>query len=333
MSAAAVGHCCPRAQWHSQPTPLPRETWAVVSGVRFHVLLVLLFLGLVACGGSTESEVDESSRSQIRIASFDFAESQLLAEMYAQVVEAAGLPVERVGAVGPREIIAPALELDRIDLVPEYLGTALQFAGGAEPNSDTASARAELNDALRPRGLIALEASPAEDKNVIVVTTATADEQGLETISDLVPIGPDQRFGGPPECPDRPLCLAGLETVYSIRFAEFVPQRSLTLTAEALRRGEIEVGLMFSTASQLEADDLVELVDDKTLQPAENVVPVVRTEALERWGPNLADSLNVLSARLTTSDVRALNLRVANGEAIEDVARDWLMANTVLGTG
>ncbi|MGI9598306.1 MAG: glycine betaine ABC transporter substrate-binding protein [Acidimicrobiales bacterium] len=304
----------------------------MVTAVRLQLLVVVLVVA-VACGGSTEPVADDPGSSQIRIASFDFAESQLLAELYAQVVEGAGLPVERVGAVGPREVIAPALELDRLDLVPEYLGTALQFAGGLEPNPDVTSARAELNAALAPRGLTALEPSAAEDKNVIVVTTATADRLGVETISDLIPIGSEQRFGGPPECPDRPLCLAGLEEVYGIRFAQFVTQRSLTVTAEALRRGEIDVGLMFSTASQLEADDLVELIDDRSLQPAENIVPVVRVEAIDRWGPDFAAALDELSGRLTTEDLRALNLRVANGEAFEEVAREWLLANQLIDSG
>lgn len=293
----------------------------------------MLSLLLAACGGSSESAEPEPDRSHVRVASFDFAESSLLAEMYAQVVESAGLPVTRLGPVGPREIVSPALELDQIDVVPEYLGTALQFAGSAEPNPDTESARTELNEALGQRGLRALEASPAEDKNVIVVTTTTAERHGLNTVSDLVPVAPDQRFGGPPECPDRPLCIGGLESVYGIQFAEFVPQRSLRITAEALRRGEIDVGLMFSTASELEADDLVELADDGAMQPAENVLPVVRIDALERWGPDLADSLNRLSARLTTRDLRALNRRVADGEPLDEVARGWLATNGLVASG
>ena len=267
----------------------------------------------------------------MRVASFDFAESHLLAEMYAQVIESAGVPVVRLGPVGPREIIAPAMELDLIDLVPEYLGTALQYAGALDSNPDAESALAELNDRLARRDLVALQASPAQDKNVFVVTIETADRDGLVTISDLSPVAAGQRFGGPAECPDRPLCLVGLRDVYGLQFAEFVRQRSLALTAEALRRGEIDVGLMFSTASQLEAGDIVELVDDRRMQPAENVVPVVRKQALNRWGPGVATALDAVSSRLTTADLRLLNLQVANGDPVERVARNWLTNHDLLG--
>jgi len=284
-----------------------------------------------SCGTDADSRAEPSASAGIRVASFDFAESTLLAEMYAQVIESAGVPVVRLGPVGPREIISPAMELDLIDLVPEYLGTALQYTGALETNPDTESALAELNDRLARRDLIALEASAAQDKNVFVVTTETADRDELVSISDLSPVAAGQRFGGPAECPDRPLCLVGLKDVYGLQFAAFVPQRSLALTAEALRRGEIDVGVMFSTASQLAAADMVELVDDRRMQPAENVVPVIRTQALKRWGPEVATALNAVSHRLTTADLRLLNLQVANGDSVESVARNWLKDHDLLG--
>lgn len=297
---------------------------------RLGLAVVIAVVVGVACGSDAQPRAEDDPASGLRVASFDFAESSLLAELYAQALEAAGVPVVRLGAVGPREVVAPAMEVGRIDLVPEYLGTALQYRGSADPDPDSESARAELNERLAPRGLTALAASPAEDKNVIVVTAESADAQGLETISDLLAAGDDQRFGGPAECPERPLCLVGLEAVYGLRFADFVPQRSLAFTAEALRRGEIDVGLMFSTASELEADDLVELVDDRRLQPAENVLPVVRIDSIDRWGPGMAAALDELSAELTTADLRELNARVAGGDPIEVVATDWLTSHGFL---
>jgi len=292
-------------------------------------LAVAAVLVLSACGGSG-ADRSEPPPDAVRVASFNFAESELLAEMYAQVIESSGIPVVRLGAVGPREIVAPAMEVGRIDLVPEYLGTALQYAGASEPNPDPDSARTELNGILTERGLTALQASPAEDKNVIVVTGETADREGLATISDLSAVAAELRFGGPAECQNRPLCLGGLETVYGLRFSEFVAQRSLEFTAEALRRGEIEVGLMFSTASELEKSDLVVLVDDRLMQPAENVVPIIRDQTLQRWGPALEAELDALSANLTTEELRALNLGVAEGRSVEDLARSWLSANDLV---
>ncbi len=294
------------------------------SGFRW-IVGALFVLALASCTSGSELEARDDKTVGLRIASFDFAESSLLAEMYAQVIEATGIPVIRLGSVGPREIIFPAMELDRIDLVPEYLGTALEFAGSETPNPDTESALADLVRRLADRGLTPLQPAEAEDKNVFVVTAETAERDGLENISDLGSFAPDQSFGGPAECRDRDLCLRGLNRVYGLSFKEFVPQRSLEFTAEALRRGEIDVGLMFSTAAQLDDAELVELVDDRGLQPAENVVPLIRLEANERWGPGVASALGALAEQLTTSELRSLNLLATKGDSVETVANEWLI--------
>lgn len=293
----------------------------------------VFLLFAAACGNGTDVSTDATEVPGIRVASFGFAESELLAEMYAQVIEATGVPVVRLGPVGPREIIAPALEQGRIDLVPEYLGTALGYWGAADHHPDTESARTELAELLDPRGLTVLAASPAQDKNVFVVTAELAEEENLETISDLAAIAGDARFGGPAECRDRQLCFAGLESVYVLTFAEFVVQPSLSGTAEALRNREIDVGLMFSTASELEISGLVVLDDDRGLQPAENIIPVVRTDALEQWGPELVEAVDAVSVRLSTGQLRRLNLRVAeSGLGVDEVIRDWLTTTGIIET-
>lgn len=292
--------------------------------------LVAALVASAACGSDGAPARGPDSSDGVRIASFDFAESVLLAEMYSQAIEATGTPVVRLGAVGPREVVAPALEIGRVDLVPEYLGTALHRLGSDAPNPDTDEALAELVDRLEPLGLTALAAAPAQDHNVVVVTADFADREGIDAISDLAPLAADLRFGGPAECPERPLCLVGLEEVYGLRFAEFVAQRSQAFTGEALRRDEIQVGLMFSTAAPLTADDLVVLEDDLALQPAENVVPIVRREALDRWGDQITATLDALSSALTTPDVRLLNARVARGERVEDMAHAWLASRDLV---
>jgi osmoprotectant transport system substrate-binding protein len=103
-----------------------------------------------------------------------------------------------------------------------------------------------------------------------------------------------------------------------------VPQRSLARTADALRRGEIDVGLLFSTSAELAADGLVVLVDDRRLQPLENVVPLVRVDALDRWGSAVRTALDSVSSALTTAGLRDLNARVEAGETVERVAASWL---------
>lgn len=294
------------------------------------VVAIGVSLGIVVaagCGGDDGPSATRVADDGMRVASFDFGESIVLAELYAQVIESTGTPVVRLGAVGPREITFPALELDVIDLVPEYLGTALDRVGAPMPDPDSRTALADLDARLEPLGLTALDAAPAEDKNVIVMATATAADLGVTAVSELGPIAGTLRFGGPPECPDRPLCLVGLQETYGLEFAEFASQRSQRFTAEALRRGEIDVGLMFSTDPALAAPDLVVLDDDLLLQPAENVVPVVRRSALERWGSPVATALDALSAALTTDELRYLNDRFADEVPVDAIAADWLSAH------
>ena len=133
------------------------------------------------------------------------------------------------------------------------------------------------------------------------------------------------RFGGPPECPDRPFCLIGLQETYGLEFAEFVPlDAGGPITVEALANGEVEVGLLFSSDPSIQANDFVELEDDMGLQNADNLIPVIRTEVLEA-SPGIEDLLNELSAAITQEELIALNTRVAVDEdAPADVAGEWL---------
>lgn len=289
-------------------------------------------LVVVACGACAGSSAEIDDDVGVRIASFDFAESEVLAELYAQRLEAVRIPVVRLGVVGPREVVAPALELDRIDLVAEYLGTAQSFfaaaagATGDEPAviGTTTASRRTLGQLIEPRGLVVLEPAAAQNSNAIIMLAERAAAGAFVTIGDLRGAAGDLRLGGPTECPERPLCLIGLRDVYGVEFGEFVPMRSVELTAEALRRDEIDVGVAFTTSPVLDDDDLVVLEDDLHLQPPEHVVPVVRREAVERWGQRLVDALDSVSAALTTSDLRSMNRLVAAGRNAADVAESWL---------
>lgn len=288
------------------------------------VLAALVLLAIVSgCADSDGVSDEPDPAATLKIASFNFPESQILAELYAQAAESVGIPVIRLEDVGPREVLSPAIEGGLVDLVPEYLGAALEFAGGSDAAYGPDEAVEALAELLDPRGLVVLDAADAEDVDVFVVTAANAHTGQLVDISDLIGAGL-KRFGGPAECRDRPLCLAGLNRVYGLTFDEFVPQSSLMFTTEALRRDEIDVGLLFSTSPELEASDIIVLNDNLGLQPAQNIIPVMRRDALDRWGPDLAEALNDVSAQLTTSGLRELNRRVDDGEAIADVARAWI---------
>jgi osmoprotectant transport system substrate-binding protein len=148
-------------------------------------------------------------------------------------------------------------------------------------------------------------------------------------------VAPRLVFGGPPECPERIYCLLGLRQVYGLRFRVFVPlDAGGPLTLQALEAGYIGVALLFSTDPAITADHLVVLADDRGLQPAENVVPLVRRDAVTRYGPRLLEVLNAVSARLTTGSRRALDARVQlRGENPRLVAESWLRTQGLASMG
>ncbi len=288
-------------------------------------------LALLGCTPSVSTEADDAATSgadAVVVASFNFPESVLLAEVYAQALEDAGLPVIRRHEVGPREIMEPALEQGLVDVVPEYLGSALAFFDSGFPTStlDATATRARLADVLAGKGVMVLAHASAESQNGIVVTPRTAERLDLRTISDLAPHAAGLRFGGPRECRDRPLCLAGLQETYGLTFARFLPLDSGgRQTRAALTSGEVDVGLLFTTDGHLAEGDFVLLVDDRNLQPAENVVPLVREEVVERWGDALVERLDAVSAALGTETLAELNAEVGiEREPPAEVAADWL---------
>jgi osmoprotectant transport system substrate-binding protein len=289
---------------------------------------ILAVTGLAACGSSSEPEPAETALGDdsITIASFDFPESELLAELYGTALSGGGYDVESVHRAGPRELVEPALARGLVEVVPEYAGTAVEFLslGAVDGSADPTDNHDALERALAGRDLVALAPAGAEDRNTLVVTEETAARLGLRDVSDLVAAAPRLRFGGPPECPTRPLCLPGLEETYGLRFREFVPLDSGgPLTVEALQADLVDVVLLFTTDPAI-GSGLVSLDDDRGLQPAENVTPIVHREVLRRWGPGPADRIDRVSERLTTDVLRDLNAEVAGGRRPADVAGAWL---------
>ena len=283
-------------------------------------LSLLLLVG--ACGGSG------GGGGTITVGSTDFSEQLIVAEMYRGALEAAGIDAEASYNLGAREIVEPALEEGEIDLYPEYVGTALEFlnGGAGEATADTAATTEKLREVFGEKDIEVLEPAEAQDKNAIVVTPELAEEHSLTTISDLEAVAPELVFGGPPECPERPLCLQGLEGTYGLNFKDF---RALDaggpLTVAALEDGEIDVALMFSTQGIIADKGWVTLEDDKGLQPAENIVPVIRSEAVT---DEVTEVLNAVSAKLTTEEMTELNRRVdVDKEDPEAVAGEWLADN------
>ncbi len=302
-----------------------------------------LMVALPACtasGGRAASVAGEPAGRHgmvITIGSFDFPESVLLAEIYGEALAAGKFPVRIMPNLGSREVVDPALVDGLVQLVPEYAGSALEFfsLGRLSATSNAAAANRALAGSVAGRGLVAARPAPAQDANAIVVTAATAARYGLRSIADLAKVAPGLVFGGPPECPGRPYCLPGLKRAYGLRFKAFIPlDAGGPLTRQALQAGYINVALLFTTDPSIPARHLLVLADDRGLQPAENITPLVGRDAITRYGPNLLALLNKVSALLDTGTLRALDARVElAGQNPRLVAGNWLRAHGLTPAG
>lgn len=285
----------------------------------------VMALVLAACSVLAGGE-DPATAAPIRVGAFDFTESILLAHIYAGALRAEGYRVEGPTALGSRETVTPALLEGRIDLYPGYAASDLEFlnGGAGEASSDIGSTLQRLRERLEVHGSTALDASPVVDTNAFAVTRATAQRHGLQTISDLAPVASSLVLGGPPECPTRPFCLPGLEHTYGVRFRDF---RALDaggpLSKDALEKGDVDVALVLSTDGAVAARGLVILEDDRHLQPAENVVPILRKQVATS---RVRNTLDKVSSKLRTTDVATLNERSGN-EDPATLAAEWLDAN------
>ena len=259
-----------------------------------------------------------------------FAENQIVAEMYAQVLEHAGYTVERLLELRSRESSQNALEAGVIDVKPEYLSSLLLFLDpNAEASADAADVARQTAGLLRSEGVTLLTPSAAQDTNQFVANAETAQRFDLTTMSSLAAVAGQLTFGGPPECPQRPFCLPGLHEVYGVLFDDFTPlDAGGPLTVDALKADEVQIGLLFSTDPSIGQNGFVPLVDDRHLQNAENITPLIRSEKLNGEVRALLDSV---SARLKTGKViRLVGKVVIDGEDVAAVANGFLTANGLL---
>lgn len=297
-------------------------------------LAVASVLALSACGGgggdplSGGGNESGSSGSQVIIGSADFTESQLIASIYSQALQAAGVDVKEQFNIGSREVYIAALKDGSIDLVPEYSGALLKYLDEKSTAATTDAVQAELTEKL-PQGLSMLKPSEAQDKDVLAVSKATAEKYNLKKISDLQPYAGELVLGGPPEWKTRVNGVVGLRDLYGLNFKEFVSlDAGGTLTMTALTNDQIQVGDLFSTDPGLVTNNLVALEDDKSLFAAENVVPVIKSA---KQTDTITTTLNSVSAKLTTDDLISMNAEAAKGTNLADIAKKWL-ANAGLST-
>jgi osmoprotectant transport system substrate-binding protein len=273
-----------------------------------------------AGGGSAPDKVDS-----LTVGSANFPESQLLAEIYAQALEAKGIKVSKKLNIGARELYMAAIQDKSVDLLPEYTGaTLVYFKKDATENEEEAVYKAI--PAALPKGLEVLDKSKATDEDAIVVTQETATKYSLKSIADLKAVSKTLVAGGGPEFKTRTAGLAGMKDKYGVEFKEFKtldPGGPLSL--KALKDNTIQVTQFFTTQSAIKDNNLVILEDPEHIHLPNNIVPLIRTD---HKSPDVASTLNAVQAKLTTESLTDMVKRIGGGaESADAVAKDWLSKN------
>ena len=293
--------------------------------------LALLVSACTSGGGSSPSANPSQSipanLPTVIVGSANFTESAVVAEIYAQALEAAGFTVERHLLFGTRETTQPALQNGDLSLMPEYLGSLTSYLGGTA-DSDPQTTADTLEAALAEVGLTSYDYSPGADSDGFAVRAETADQFGLATMSDVAEVADQLTWGLPPECPANPLCGPGMLDVYGIDITA-IPTENLSPCsgdmAGALNSGNIDVGRVCTTQPAIAQYNFVLLEDDKGLNPAQNMVPVLTQALAEAGGSLLADTLNAVSAKLTTEQLTQLGYQVdVQHDDVDTVAAAWL---------
>ncbi|MFE6719129.1 ABC transporter substrate-binding protein [Streptomyces albidoflavus] len=309
------------------------------------VLAALLLTLLAACatGPALEDQGEVTAppgdSSRLTVGSAGFTESDLLAQMYALLLRRAGYETELI-TVANRELYEPALESGRVDVVPEYAATfadwlnAKENGPDADPvgSPDLATTMKALRRLATPRGLAVLDPGKAVDQNAFAVTREFAAEHSLRTLSDLGASGIPVRLAAGDECVSRPYCQPGLEKTYGIDVTAVDPKGVGTTQAKrAVQSGQDQLVLTTTTDATLDAFGLVLLEDDKKLQNADAVVPVVNRA--RAGSERVARALDALAPVLTTADLAGLNRQVDSWRRLpEDVARAYLEEKGLLGS-
>jgi osmoprotectant transport system substrate-binding protein len=271
------------------------------------------------------------SKPTIVIGSTNFEEQAIVSNIWADVLKKAGYSVTVEPSLGTRAIVVPAIEKGQINLEPDYAASLLGFLHGGNPQAagdNITTAIPADQKALSSYGVTVLPASKALDTNVFAVTKTTANKDHLTTISSLKPYASTMTLGGPPECPTFAGCQPGLKKVYGLNFSGFKSlDEAGPLSVAALKNGEVQVVELFSSDGSVVSNNFVALTDNKHLEGADYIVPVIR-KSIDTSG--VASVLNSIDAKLTTTAISKLNLDVtANQEQPAAVAQTWV--NSVSG--
>lgn len=295
-------------------------------------LLALVFaLAVTACGSSSSSSGGSSEEGEegggaaivsnpengkvsLTIGSKNFPEQEILGEIYAQALTAAGYEVKSALDLGSETVALKAVQTNQISGYPEYASTALTSFFGLEPEevpADANEAWEKANEEFEKEGLTAFEPTPFASANAVGTLKTTAEKYGLKTISDLEGVSEKLSLYGSPECRQRIDCLAGLEKLYGLKFKSFTPV-DISLRYKVLENHQADLSILFTTDPQLaaEKEKFVILEDDKHVFPAGNVIFVTKKATAEKAGPDYEKTIVEVQEGLTLPVMQELDARV-----------------------
>jgi osmoprotectant transport system substrate-binding protein len=296
---------------------------------------IMVLVSACSSGGSDSSSSQTvagatgAGNVTIKLGSDGFYESQLMAEIYGQALEAKGYKIDRTGlGLGTRKVTAAALESGKIDLKPEYIGSGLAYYQG-KATGDPAANQSALQQILTGKGggITVLNYSPAADQNAFVVTKATSTKDNLTTLDQVAAISPALKFGVATDCSTNPVCAAALKSAYGIDVSNALPLSACDQPmVDAIKAGTVDVGELCSTQPDIVQNGWVVLADDKHTQPADNIAPLVRNDLLAKVDKTSFDTiLNNISAKMTTDELTKLNAEyVFDKKDVPTIAREWL---------
>jgi osmoprotectant transport system substrate-binding protein len=304
--------------------------------------IVTLSVVLAACGSSNSSTTSSSTASTsssstasgpgagkpaVTIGDKNFAEENILGALYAQALEAKGYKINLKDNVGSSEIIYKAIQSGQIEMYPEYTGTLLSaIAEQTKAPSSAANAYQEAKTFVEKHGLTLLDYTPFYDSDALAALPSYASKHNISSVADLKPLGKSVILGAAPEFATRFEGLLGLEKEYGVK-PTFKPI-SIELSYKALESGQVDVQDVFTTDGQLLGGKFKVLADPKHVFGFQNVAPVVKQSVISAEGPAFAETLNKVSALLTTQAIQQMNKAVSiDKQSASSVAKQFLSAN------
>jgi osmoprotectant transport system substrate-binding protein len=301
------------------------------------VALLLTAVVLAACGevkNTDASEQPAGANLRLTLATKNFTESIIMGELYLQALQQNGFQVVIRKNVGATVVLDEMLRTGEIDGYPEYLSLAATEVAGENVMGKSAEETSKLvREFYATRGMVLSEETPFENTDTVTVKAAFAQINNLRTIADLQKL-PTFTLGARPEFEAREQGFAGLQSVYRLTNAKFVPI-AIDARFVALDEGDVDAANVFSTDPQLASGDYQILEDTEELFANQHVALVVNEERLKSvGGEKYMSVVNAVNRELSQSAMIGMNGQVdLEKRNPADVARQFLQQRGLVRTG